>query len=371
MWAEPLSNGKVKFVERYEDPMTGKDKKVSCTLDKDTRTTRKTAADILADKIRKKLSAAPVVNAKLNLRELIDKYRADQVATKRESTYRRNYFACESLMRILGSDTLICRLNAGYVRKCFNGTGDDNGTLNERLTRLKALLRWGYENDYIDDIRWIDKLKKYPDPEKRERLQDKFLERAELKELLSEMAIDRWRLLTAFMGLSGLRVGEAIALDSNIDIDFKNRVIHVTKTRDPVNNVTTEPKTLSSRRDVYMQDELFDLCHKIRAYTLSENLRNGCKSTLFFCDLNGDYVDYYAYNKYLRETSIRVLGRPITTHVLRHTHVSLMAEAGVDLDVISRRLGHESSRITKDVYYHVTKVAQKAENDRLKNVSLI
>lgn len=370
MWAEPLPNGKVKFVERYSDPMTGKDRKVSCTLDKDTRTTRKTAADILADKIRRKLSAAPVANTRLKLCELIDMYRADQAATKRESTYKRNYFACESLMRILGSDTLICRLNAGYVRKCFNSTGGDNGTLNERLTRLKALLRWGYENDYIDDIRWIDKLKRYPNPEKKERLQDKFLEREELQNLLSEMAVDRWRLLTAFMSLSGLRAGEAIALELK-DIDLKNRTIHVTKTRDPVNDVTTPPKTLSSRRDVFIQDELLDLCRQIRAYTLSENLRNGCKSTLFFCDLNGDYVDYYAYNKYLRETSLRVLCRPITTHVLRHTHVALMAEAGVDLDVISRRLGHESSQITKEVYYHVTKTAQRAENERLKAIKLI
>lgn len=370
MWAEPLPNGKVKFVERYEDPMTGKVKKVSCTLDKDTRTTRKTATDILADKIRKRLSAAPVANSNLKLRDLIDKYRTDQAATKRESTYKRNYFACESLMRILGADTLVSRLNAGYVRKCFNDTGDDNGTLNERLTRFKALLRWGYENDYIDDIRWIDKLKKYPDPGKKERLQDKFLEREELKQLLSKMAVDRWRLLTSFMALSGLRAGEAIALELK-DVDAKSRIIHVTKTRDPVNDITTDPKTLSSKREIFIQDELLDLCHKIRSYTLSENLRNGCKSTLFFCDLNGDYVDYYAYNKYLRETSIRVLGRPITTHVLRHTHVALMAEAGVDLDVISRRLGHESSKITKEVYYHVTKTAQKAENEHLKSIKLI
>ncbi len=370
MWAEPLPNGKVKFVERYEDPMTGKDRKVSCTLDKDTRTTRKTAADILADKIRKKLSSAPVSSTNLKLHELIDKYRTDQAATKRESTYKRNYFACESLMRILGPDTLVCRLNAGYVRKCFNSSGDDNGTLNERLTRLKALLRWGYENDYIDDIRWMDKLKRYPDPEKKERLQDKFLEREELKKLLLEMSVDRWRLLTAFMSLSGLRAGEAIALELN-DVDSKNRIIHVSKTRDPVNNITTKPKTLSSKRDIFIQDELLDLCHKIRAYTLSENLKNRCKSILFFCDINGDYVDYYAYNKYLRETSIRILGRPITTHVLRHTHVALMAEAGIDLDVISRRLGHESSQITKEVYYHITKTAQKAENERLKAIRLI
>ena len=39
MWVEELSNGKFRYAERYLDPLTGKQKKVSVTLDKNTKHT--------------------------------------------------------------------------------------------------------------------------------------------------------------------------------------------------------------------------------------------------------------------------------------------------------------------------------------------
>lgn len=56
MWSEILSNGKVRFVERYEHPLTGKKLKVSVTMDKDNKTTRKQAQLALQCKIDQKLS---------------------------------------------------------------------------------------------------------------------------------------------------------------------------------------------------------------------------------------------------------------------------------------------------------------------------
>ena len=57
MWVEKQKNGKFKFVERYEDFMTGQTKKVSVTLDKNTSATRKVAQQALADKIQAALTA--------------------------------------------------------------------------------------------------------------------------------------------------------------------------------------------------------------------------------------------------------------------------------------------------------------------------
>jgi integrase len=45
----------------------------------------------------------------------------------------------------------------------------------------------------------------------------------------------------------------------------------------------------------------------------------------------------------------------ITLHDLRDTHASLLAKAGVPLEVISRRLGHSSIAITVDRYMTVFK----------------
>ncbi|MGA7609049.1 MAG: tyrosine-type recombinase/integrase, partial [Xanthobacteraceae bacterium] len=43
----------------------------------------------------------------------------------------------------------------------------------------------------------------------------------------------------------------------------------------------------------------------------------------------------------------------VTLHSLRHTHVSSLIAAGVDILTISRRLGHASPTITLGVYGHL------------------
>ena len=42
-----------------------------------------------------------------------------------------------------------------------------------------------------------------------------------------------------------------------------------------------------------------------------------------------------------------------TLHALRHTHVSQLIAAGMDILTISRRIGHASAAITLKVYGHL------------------
>ncbi|MFZ0683335.1 MAG: tyrosine-type recombinase/integrase, partial [Candidatus Cybelea sp.] len=44
---------------------------------------------------------------------------------------------------------------------------------------------------------------------------------------------------------------------------------------------------------------------------------------------------------------------PITLHCLRDTHASLLANKGVALEVVSKRLGHQDIRTTAERYLHV------------------
>lgn len=44
----------------------------------------------------------------------------------------------------------------------------------------------------------------------------------------------------------------------------------------------------------------------------------------------------------------------IRLHDLRHTWASLALDAGVDVKVVSSRLGHASTLITMDLYQHVS-----------------
>ncbi len=369
MWIEETKNGKYKAIERYTDYLTGKQKRVSVTMEKNTTQSRKAAQIALQEKIRN--SYQEKERKEITFSDLVDEYRKDQERTVKQSTYRRNYFACETLKGILGADTLVDRLSSKYVHDRFLATGKPNSTLNEHLKRFKALIRWGYHNDMVLDIAFLDKLESFKDAPHRQKIQDKFLEAEELRKLIDGMSNTKWRLLTQFLALSGLRFGEAAALLLS-DVDLKAREIHVSKTLDVVNKIVTSPKTSCSIRDVYMQDDLKALCRQIKLYTLQQNILYGHPdSQILFSDESGGYIEYYTYNKYLKENSLRILDREITAHVLRHTHASLLMENGLSIDLISRRLGHENSQITKEVYLHITEKLKERDNEQIKNVKII
>ena len=366
MWVEETKKGKYKYIERYTDPLTGKYRRVSVVLDKNTAQARKQAQRTLEEKIRQSESWEP---ANITLGELVKKYREEQKKTIKASTYSRNYSACNSIMEILGADSIVNRLNAGYVRESFLATGKAPVTLNEFLTRFKALMRWGYRNDYVSDISYLDKLERFRDIPHRIKIEGKFLESSELSALLNGMTVKIWKDLTEFLSLSGLRFGEAAALDLP-DVDLKTRLIHVSKTYDAAHDIVTSTKTATSTRDVYMQDQLYQLCRRLKAERLSDNIVLPM-SVVFFPGSKRERIEFDCYAKYLRENSERIIGRRITPHTLRHTHASLLMEQGVDIDTISRRLGHANSRVTREIYLHVTEKLKEKENERIRDIRLI
>ncbi len=368
MWVEETKNGKYKFIERYEDYLTGQTRRVSVTMDKNTAQARKTARKALESKINKALDKS--IKKEITLKELVEEYRKDQKLSVKKSTYTRNYHACNAIMAILGENTIVNRMTAKYVRSKLLESGKAAGTLNERLARFRALIRWGYRNDLIPNIEFLAKIEPFKDTPHKIKIQEKYLEADELNLLLREMDNEIWKLLTKFLALSGLRFGEAAALLKK-DVDFKNNAIHITKTFDSVNKEVTSAKSVCSIRDVFIQEELKTVCKQINAQMLRLRLMNGVKNCdLFLHAPDGGHIHYYAYNKYLRENSERITGKKITVHALRHTHASLLLEKGVSIDTISRRLGHENSRITREIYLHVTEKLKAKDNEQIAKISL-
>ena len=94
-------------------------------------------------------------------------------------------------------------------------------------------------------------------------------------------------------------------------------------------------------------------------------------SIYFLTGPGGRRINYPAYRKYLAENTEKLLGRRITPHALRHTYTSLMAAAGIPLDVIARQLGHEDSSVTRQVYFHVTEKLRERDAKMIQKVRLI
>ena len=352
MWTETTASGKTRLCDRYIDPLTGKSRKASITLDDTSRAGKKAGKEALEAKIEE-LCAVTEADEDITVSELIKTYLEAKEKTVKHTTIKRDRSIMNTIESVLGGGVRARSLSARYISRQLDATGEKNVTKNNYLSHIKRMLRWSYQNDYIRDISYLQKLKLYPDNQK-ERIEDKYLSSDELKKLLAGMKVTRWRLLTHFLALSGLRIGELLALEDSDVTDS----ITVNKTADPNDGaISHSAKTDAGNRSVFIQPELAAVVKEICAFVRVDSFRRGFRSTLFFPG-----VHYDAYRKYLIDNSQAILGHKITPHALRHTHVSLLAENGVPLDVISRRVGHEGSDITRKIYLHITE--KQKENDR-------
>lgn len=361
MW-EQNRNGSLYLCERLYDPLTGRSRTLTVKVSKDTATARKEAQRRLLAKLEDNKP-----NKRLHLSDLIELYLKEHERTVRHSTYYRDEKSLNSTLGIVG-DVFIDQMTAGYIRKKMIESGRENGTLNEFIKRFKTFLMWAYRNDYIErDV--ADKLTLFPDKTAKAKVADKYLEKEELQALLDAMEIERWKLLTQFLALSGLRVGEAIALDAT---DIDTEYIHVSKSYSEA-FAMGETKTDASNRDVFIQPELAAVIRKIRTCMKKQALLHRYEDQGYFMSgIDGGRVGYAAYCKYLKDIAKQVVpNKQVTPHTLRHTMTSLFSEAGVPLDIISRRLGHENSAITRNIYLHQTEGHKKKDNREVASVTLL
>lgn len=371
MWSQKLKSGNVCYYERYKDPLTEKVKTATITIKPSGRkkTDERIAEEALREKIKKNISNIMPDSETLTLDELMEKYIIRQRQEYKAQTAASSKMHLSTVKKLLGGDTLVCRLNAPLVREKL--WDDDPVTYNGRLKIFKSMMHWAYKADLVPDISYISKLTRRKTAPVRYKDAEKYLEHEEITKLLSGMKIERWRNLTEFLLLSGMRIGEAIGLDDS-DVDIPNRVIHVTKTYAVViRKITNSAKTDASVRDIYMQDELLSICKKIKKFEKQRQIQFVYRTKLFISDDNGDYINYSVFSKYFRENTENLLGRRLTPHSLRHTHTALLAEAEIPLEEISRRLGHVDSKITKDVYMHVTEKMKQRSDERIKNVKML
>lgn len=349
------------LIEYYIDPNTGVRKRISVKLSSDSEKAKQGAIKRLTDKLER------IQDKRVKLSECVALWLKEGERAIKPSTHRKYRITFESIQNIIG-DAYMDKITAGYIRQKFIDSGENNRTLNGYLKVFKTFWRWAYRSDFVKSPEVADKLQAFQDTPKRERIQDKYLEPAELSRLLDSMNEPRWRLITEFLALSGLRVGELAALTKS---DIAGEYIHVTKTYDANNKVVTSAKTYSSKRDVYIQDELKECIARINEYTKWQAEVCGCESILFFPNVDGGYMEYYTYRKYLAENAVKAINRHVVPHTLRHTHASILFARGMDLQAVSDRLGHSDSKITKEIYLHKLQELKEKENRQLDNIHIV
>lgn len=365
MYEEVLPDGRCKYRLPYLDPLTNKKKTLSIIMESQSASNYKLAKRQLEERLDDLMLNRG--NTDTTLRMLYDYYFEEKKRVLKPSTLRRDVTTISKMLSWMDEDIILDNLTVAYIKKTLSEHCEKNVTFNGYLKRFKMMLKWAYMNDYMKDRSVVDKLQYLPD-DKKTRIEDKYLEREELQKLLDAATNKLWNYVIRFLALSGLRIGELMTLK---DSDIDDMYIHVNSTYELNVELESTPKTSGSIRNVYLRKELKSLVREIRAYMREYQFEKGIRSDYFICWKDGGCIKYDAFRKYLRELSEKVLGRKITPHALRHTATSLLIADGVPLDVVSRQLGHEDSKITKEIYMHVTQELIKRDNQFLEQAKVL
>ena len=362
-------DGSVRYRLSYKDPLTGKEKRLSHSMPAHTVRNQRQAEEILMAKLNEILEPS---NEDALLTDAIDAYIKGMSFTWRESTAERNKATMSRVLRAFPDGTVLERVTPQKWReKLTDLSGTDARKYNEYLKRVRAFLHWCVANDYLqtDICAKIPRKTEERDAYGDEKATDHYLEQSEATMLLDALVpMQRYHQLAQFMLLSGLRCGEALALT---DADVGKDYIKVTKTVNAKTGKIGPPKTPKSNRDVSITKELAVCIAEIRRHNAWLKAAFRFETPLFFFTEKGVRVKYNAFNKYIRELSKTLLGKDVTTHWLRHTHASFLLAAGVPIDTISRRLGHESTEITQKVYLHIIDKLKRMDAERLSDINLL
>lgn len=174
-----------------------------------------------------------------------------------------------------------------------------------------------------------------------ERTEMRFLTPPELQQLI-EATEPSWRLLIAFAGLCGLRVGEIKALEWS-DIDTDPMTLSITKSMRA--GVVSAVKTSSSKSTVALPESLLPLIEQRR--------RQAGGHKLVFCKRDGSPISDSTPARILNRALVAAHLPAMRFHNLRHSWAVAHLRAGTDVRTLAA-LGRWSSPSTLvETYSHV------------------
>ncbi len=175
------------------------------------------------------------------------------------------------------------------------------------------------------------------------------------------------------MMFAGLRRGEVIPLLWS-DIDLNNGTIQVNKSVENINGVLKVKKSLKSeagKRIVYIPDILINYLKPLKPSKGNELVCTSAKGIMltddswrsmwdsYLTELNlkyGDFSNYKDFNvpksKFAPVKIPFVIPR-FTAHWLRHTFITMLYMAGVDVLTAKEQAGHSDIKTTMAIYTHL------------------
>lgn len=208
----------------------------------------------------------------------------------------------------------------------------------------------------------------------KQKMDSKFLEKDEVAKTIDFLNQKQTTKLHAriieFLWLTGLRYGELQALQwrdfDGMSIDFNGTLGVYDRKAKTVTKTST--KTIASNRVVDLPKRAVEILEETKSYN-AIIFGHVLPNDYIFLSRRGGPLSIAAFNRMLKVLQEECnINKTLSSHIFRHSHVSLLAELNLPLKSIMERVGHSNANTTLKIYNHVTKKTRAEVIDALDNL---
>ena len=315
LFFKKIDNGKYRYYEKFYDESEGKWKQASVTLTSKTRQAQGKAKKQLEEKIEKKSLEydeqykLKQVFQKMTVREVYDEYKIFRKQELKDSTFAiQNVMLSNILKDIL--DDLIVNVTSFSIQKYFMISPNSFKYKKTQKSLINLFFKYSLKLGYIEQnpIEKVEIPKQRKDIENIQKKRTKFLSIEEMKILKQSFGNSpqeiRMNYLIEFMYLTGLRIGEALALMWE-NINLENKIINVKYTLDTNSASIKEfklnsPKTIDSYRLVSISVRCIEILLNMKKLNVKSKKVN--KSFIFLSETDS-LINPNSLNIYLKKIS--------------------------------------------------------------------
>jgi len=353
------------------DPLTGKERRTTRRGFKTIKEAKQAERNLLFDVEENGLPSNQSDGFRdPTFEELAQLWLENYKTTVKPSTFENVKSKVEKMTEEHFEGMKLKKITVSYCQKIVIELNKSYVLYNHYLSVINRIFKYAVLMDILDSNPF-DKVIK---PKSRQtQRKGNFLTKEELKEFLKlaqSATLSYFFPLVHLMSYTGLRQGEALALKWS-DIDFENKKITVDKTATRIKERQTlqTPKTKNSKRVISIDSATLSILKSWKKDQIKIYFKNGKHfegdENFIFTNQRGEWVHIHNFIRYFKRFIADHKLKSITPHGLRHTHASLLFNAGVEPKNISDRLGHSTVQITLDLYTHITEEQRTDTVDKL------
>ena len=405
MWHEKFTNkhGEVqyRYYEKYKDPLTNKWRRVSVVLNKNGKQSQKEAQKRLNERIEAKLNdKTPTTLKSLTFHAACDEWleHYKNHSGSKATTIKEKVSNTNTVKNAIDKEVLINNITHTYLQDIINewAKTHSKGHVQSLVIIIRSVFKYTFKYYDLQDISVLDKIDIPKKAKTRDELQAKrnnYLEDSEVKELLScfdylikhkkhstrKRNYKMVKAIVQFQIANGMRIGELLAIKSN-NINYEDKTLDIDGTINWVTDKETgafgvkeTTKTSKSYRTIGLTTQSINLLKTLILDNKKENQWNEdfIDRGYVFTNTAGSPIDLNKVNSIIKEaTEISSIKKRVTTHTLRHTHISTLAQLGINLKAIQERVGHSDYKTTLEIYTHVTDQMAKDMMNKLEKVGI-